>query len=153
MLPHPLLLPFRVIPERLHTAVLARLLNRLLLGQSIAARLPELDGRIVAIDISDAPCRLCFKITQGRLAAASGSQADVCIRGTVQDFWMLASRREDPDTLFFERRLSIEGDTETGLHVKNLLDALEFDVKTHVEATLNEVFNSTLGRLRGRLQS
>ena len=34
-------------------------------------------------------------------------------------------RQEDPDTLFFHRRLSIEGDTELGLLVKNLLDRIE----------------------------
>jgi predicted lipid carrier protein YhbT len=32
----------------------------------------------------------------------------------------------DPDTLFFSRRLTIEGDTELGLLLKNRLDALEF---------------------------
>ena len=37
----------------------------------------------------------------------------------------MATRRVDPDTLFFERRLSIDGDTETGLRLKNLLDAVE----------------------------
>jgi predicted lipid carrier protein YhbT len=37
---------------------------------------------------------------------------------------LLATRRVDPDTLFFERRLLIEGDTETGLRLKNVLDAI-----------------------------
>ena len=36
----------------------------------------------------------------------------------------------------FNRRLSIEGDTETGLYVKNLLDSLEFDWEAHVRAVL-----------------
>jgi predicted lipid carrier protein YhbT len=36
----------------------------------------------------------------------------------------LALRREDPDTLFFSRRLVLEGDTELGLVVKNALDAM-----------------------------
>ena len=33
--------------------------------------------------------------------------------------------REDPDTLFFSRRLVSEGDIELGLIVKNLLDAID----------------------------
>jgi predicted lipid carrier protein YhbT len=37
------------------------------------------------------------------------------------------SRQEDPDTLFFQRRLTIEGDTELGLEVKNILDALDHE--------------------------
>jgi len=37
----------------------------------------------------------------------------------------MATRRTDPDTPFFERRLAIEGDTETGLKLENLPDASE----------------------------
>jgi predicted lipid carrier protein YhbT len=37
-------------------------------------------------------------------------------------------RHKNPDTLFFNRRLSMEGDTELGLVVKNTLDALELPV-------------------------
>ena len=44
-----------------------------------------------------------------------------------RDFLLLLARREDPDTLFFSRRLVSEGDTELGLIVKNLLDALDPD--------------------------
>jgi len=40
-------------------------------------------------------------------------------------FLALALRREDPDTLFFSRRLVLEGDTELGLALKNALDALD----------------------------
>jgi len=35
-------------------------------------------------------------------------------------------REEDPDTLFFKRKLQIEGDTELGLITKNLLDSVEW---------------------------
>lgn len=35
--------------------------------------------------------------------------------------------RKDPDMLFFQRRLVVEGDTELGLAVKNLLGAIEPD--------------------------
>jgi predicted lipid carrier protein YhbT len=37
----------------------------------------------------------------------------------------LARREADPDTLFFDRKLSIEGDTELGLLLKNTLDAID----------------------------
>ena len=40
---------------------------------------------------------------------------------------MLATRSEDSDTLFFQRRLSLEGSTELGLQLKNLLDGIEMD--------------------------
>lgn len=146
-LPGPLLLPLRIVPDPVHTAVLSRVLNRLLAGQSLAARLPELDGKVIAIDIIDAPCQLTLRIAGGRVVAAPHATAQVHIRGRLHDFWLLATRREDPDTLFFERRLCIEGDTETGLYLKNLLDSMEFDFKAHVEATFGELFNGTVGRL------
>lgn len=54
--------------------------------------------------------------------------ADLTLSATAHDFLLLAQRRQDPDTLFFSRRLSMEGDTELGLVVKNALDAIELPV-------------------------
>jgi predicted lipid carrier protein YhbT len=45
----------------------------------------------------------------------------------VYDFLVLAGRQEDPDTLVFQRRLVMQGDTELGLQVKNLLDGLDVE--------------------------
>lgn len=58
------------------------------------------------------------------------------IAGRLDDLVALARRDEDPDTLFFQRRLMLEGDTATGLLLKNLLDALDFDVDAHCSAVL-----------------
>jgi predicted lipid carrier protein YhbT len=49
---------------------------------------------------------------------------DVTVRASLPDYLALALRREDPDTLFFSRRLVLEGDTELGLALKNALDAI-----------------------------
>ena len=51
---------------------------------------------------------------------------DLIFRANLSAFLQLAARQEDPDTLFFNRSLSIEGDTELGLVVKNMLDAMEW---------------------------
>ncbi|MDD2341447.1 MAG: SCP2 sterol-binding domain-containing protein, partial [Tolumonas sp.] len=45
----------------------------------------------------------------------------------LNDLILIAGRKEDPDSLFFQRRLRIEGDTELGLEVKNLMDSLDLD--------------------------
>jgi predicted lipid carrier protein YhbT len=50
---------------------------------------------------------------------------DLTIGAAAHDLLLLARREEDPDTLFFSRRLALEGDTELGLLVKNTLDALD----------------------------
>ena len=64
-----------------------------------------------------------FKIS----GAYSKPKTDVSFSTCVNDLILVAGRKEDADTLFFQRRLSIEGDTELGLEVKNLLDNIEFD--------------------------
>jgi predicted lipid carrier protein YhbT len=74
--------------------------------------------------------QLCFCITlqQGKLAACRVKHApDLSITGTLHAFLLLAARREDSDTLFFQRQLRMEGDTELGLEVKNFLDGLDVD--------------------------
>lgn len=143
MLPHPLLLPLRIIPDAVHAELFARAFNHLLRGQPLAARLPEINGKSVCIHIRDAASEIHFRIDRGRLQPAAAGLADVRISGKVEDFWQLATRREDPDTLFFNRRLCIEGDTETGVHVKNLLDALDYDWEAHFRDVLGETLGGT----------
>ena len=41
------------------------------------------------------------------------------------DYAALAAREADPDTLFFNRRLVVEGETELALWVKNTLDTID----------------------------
>ncbi len=64
----------------------------------------------------------------GRFARCFGPPAapDLHFTAQLSAFLQMVSRQEDPDTLFFNRSLSIEGDTELGLRVKNMLDALEW---------------------------
>ncbi|STL79926.1 sterol-binding protein [Escherichia coli] len=49
---------------------------------------------------------------------SQNAQADVSFSADASDLLMIAARKQDPDTLFFQRRLVIEGDTELGLYVK-----------------------------------
>jgi len=136
----PLRIALSIAPERLLTPLIAALLTHLLRGQPLAGRLAMLAGKRISIFISDLPCELRFRITSGGLASGWNEPVehtwDVRIRGLFDDFWRMAARAEDPDTLFFQRRLAIEGDTETGLALKNLLDALEYDWPAHVAAVL-----------------
>ncbi|HEY8554633.1 MAG TPA: SCP2 sterol-binding domain-containing protein [Burkholderiales bacterium] len=128
-------MPLRLLPAELQARAFAAAANHLLRGQPLRERLDELDGRAVAIHVRDAALTLCFGIRGRRLVPARGP-ATVTIRGDLRDFAALAARDEDPDTLFFQRRLCIEGDVETGVHLKNLLDGLEYDWPAHVRAVL-----------------
>ncbi len=81
-------------------------------------------GRRYAIRVKDLGLSLHFTVTQNGFAPDQGVP-ELTISATARDFGLLLTRREDPDTLFFSRRLVSEGDTELGLSVKNLLDAVD----------------------------
>jgi len=145
ILPFTLLL--RTLPDRLHADVIGRICNHLLKGQRIGQQLMELEGKRIALRITDTDNQLMFTIRGGRLEHLPAGGWDVRISGALEDFWRLATREEDPDTLFFNRRLAIEGDTQTGLYIKNMLDALDFDLDAHLEAVLGPRLAGRAGRL------
>lgn len=147
----PLQLPLRILPDTVHAAVIACGFNHLLRGQALALRLGEIEGKSIAIHIRDAGARIHFRIRNRRLHPAAYTEADVTISGNFIDFWQLATRQEDPDTLFFRRRLSIEGETETGVHIKNLLDALEYDWDAHFDAVLSPALAAMAKQLRKKI--
>ena len=63
----------------------------------------------------------------GQLILCHQQQADVTFTANVPELLLVAAGKEDPDTLFFQRKLLIDGDTELGLEVKNLLLGIELD--------------------------
>lgn len=92
--------------------------------------LDMLEGRSLRIHVRDADMRFDYT-WRGRTfqAAQHGAgEPDLTIGANAWDFYQMIQRREDPDTLFFSRRLVMEGDTELGLMVKNTLDAIDMAV-------------------------
>ena len=99
-------------------------------------RLRELENRTVTIQITDIPWEMHFLIRDRYIMQGEAAESDVVISGKLAGFIDLLGGEEDPDALFFQRRLNMEGDTETGVHVKNLLDSLEYDWDAHFDAVL-----------------
>jgi len=129
-----------------------RLFNHGMRGQNFGAALAPLEGKRVRIRLTDAPLQLNLCIAAGRLKVASAHETPhVTVRGRLADFVRLASRTEDPDTLFFQRRLSLEGETETGLAIKNALDALDWNWRRHCEAIVPPRAAQALRALSARL--
>jgi predicted lipid carrier protein YhbT len=125
-LPRPFSLPLGLIPGRVHSRALAVALNRLFDAPLREGELDFLAGCRLRIHISDLRLTLDLTLRDGRLAGAETAMPpDLSITGSVHAFLLLATRQEDTDTLFFQRRLRTEGDTELGLALKNFLDALE----------------------------
>lgn len=125
-LPGYLLRPLGILPGGMTQQGFALLCNQAFATALAAGEFAFLEGRVLCVDVRDAGIVLRLG-AQGRRLVVPGAQrqADVRIGGAAYDFLLLLSRREDPDTLFFQRRLRIEGDTELGLQVKNFLDAWE----------------------------
>lgn len=94
-----------------------------------ADTLEMLEGRKLRILARDVGVGFDFMWRQGRFVPQR-SEGDVAltIAASAHDFLMMAQRKEDPDTLFFSRRLTMEGDTELGLLVKNTLDGIDLSV-------------------------
>lgn len=149
-LPNPcraLAAPLRWLPQPVHGAALALALNRLLARQVADGELDFLHGRVFCLEITDLGIRyrLCLG-GRGFAAAPHADADDLVFSGALDTFLQLATGREDADTLFFQRRLRIQGDTVTGLRLKNFIDALG-------EPPLPPVLRRTLERfaeLQGR---
>jgi predicted lipid carrier protein YhbT len=146
----PLSLLLRGLPDSVHSELLSRLFNHLLRGQYMVDQLHDLDGKRLAIRIKDTRNELLFRIQGNQIKrqpkTSTPQSWDVRISGNLNDFWQLASRSEDPDTLFFHRRLAIEGETEAGLYLKNLLDGMDFDLQLHLEAVLGKRVGAHAGK-------
>lgn len=113
------------VPGPVQRSVLQRVVNRVFAEQIADGAFDILEGRWLRLEVKD--LGLSWRLTRvpSGLMLLDGGPADIVISGNWREFLLLASRQEDPDTLFFRRRLMIEGDTELGLAIKNLLDSLD----------------------------
>jgi predicted lipid carrier protein YhbT len=136
------------------------------LNLALAKHLPQdvrqaLEGKKFRIKVTDAKLTFVYQWRDDGFAPLHlHAHADLTISASAHDFLLLAQRKEDPDTLFFSRRLVMDGDTELGLLVKNTMDAIDgplFDVKTLAPAqifnTLKEAAKKTIGKKPARKHS
>lgn len=113
------------LPIEPPSLVLAAVLNRVLLPRLDADSRAALAARTVELHVSDFGLRFQLVLRHGGFAlAARGGEVALRISAPAASFWRLATGEEDADTLFFERALVMEGDTEYGLLLKNTLDAI-----------------------------
>lgn len=125
-IPQPLSAVFSLLPQYPHSLIFSRAIN-LALGDKLHDEVwHPLQGKHVCIRVRDASIAFHFTLgNNGLIPRKAVSEPDLTISASAQDFVLLALRKEDPDTLFFSRRLVMEGDTELGLLVKNTLDGME----------------------------
>lgn len=142
MFPAPLSLPLKILPSFVHNKVLVSTLNRMFSSELHEGELDFLQEKIIQISIEDAGIEYRFTLENNKLVAAKKNcSPDLVLQGTVYNYLLLASRQEDTDTLFFSRRLHMQGDTELGLYVKNFLDGMDMDshkIPAYLESVLQK---------------
>ena len=118
----------RKLPQWPHALALVGGLNAALKLKLLAADdLEALTDKVFQIQVRDTGGTARFTYRNGlfRPLFRSEGEADLSFSANLSAYLQLLNRQEDPDTLFFKRELEITGDTELGLLVKNMLDAIE----------------------------
>ena len=118
--------PVAWVPMPVKAKAIASAMNAMFATPLEEGELGFLAQRVVNVFVTDADLRFSVRLDKGKLCAGTETpDADLTIEGTVYTFLLLATRKEDADTLFFRRQLRTSGDTELGLYIKNFLDGLE----------------------------
>ena len=112
------------LPPRL---VLVQALNHMLRRGLLPADMNQFAGRHFQLDVLDLGISIRFSADTQRFTAENYPGApDLRLAANSADYLRMILREEDPDTLFFNRKLQIEGDTALGLATKNLLDCVDW---------------------------
>jgi predicted lipid carrier protein YhbT len=128
-LPAPLAGMLARLPAYPGSWLFARALNTVLAPQLPVDVRAALEGRSLRLRVLDARVGFDFRWQRGGFVPSRPVESpDLSIGACAHDLLRLARREEDPDTLFFSRRLALEGDTELGLLFKNTLDAFDASV-------------------------
>jgi predicted lipid carrier protein YhbT len=117
------------LAQRPHGVAICTALNGALAARWLQRDdLAVFDGKVFSVVVEDLGATALFTYERDRFRSVSyrHGAADVTFRAALGTYCKLLARQEDPDTLFFKRELAIEGDTELGLAVKNMLDAIEW---------------------------
>lgn len=121
-------IPAQLTPKPVQNKILLEALQQVFHEALEDGDFEFLEGKWLEVSIQDLDLHWWISFEDEKLVVAdTKQQADVSFSGNLNDLVLIAGRKQDPDTLFFQRRLVIEGDTELGLEVKNLMDSVDLD--------------------------
>ena len=125
-LPAPLRAAASRLPRFPASLAFAAALNLTLRRKFPPDVLERLEGHTFVIVVDDAGIELLLHVRGRRFVpVAQAAEPLLRFRAVAWDYAALVAREADPDTLFFNRRLVVEGDTEVALLVKNTLDTID----------------------------
>ena len=124
--PQPLGKLLAALPQFPHSMLMSILSTLFVRDPFAPGDAERIRGKVVCLNVHDAGVRVKLRIERGGYAPCHDrTEPDVTVSAGAREFLLLALRKDDPDTLFFDRRLCVEGDTDLGLIVKNALDRVE----------------------------
>ncbi|MFT4764140.1 MAG: putative lipid carrier protein YhbT [Oleispira sp.] len=127
----------KIMPTKIENYFVLHQVKRLSQPFMDEGEIDFLDGKIVEVEIRDLSAKWYFtKIGQQLVmldidkakVLTVEPEADVVFSASVDALVLMASQKVDPDTLFFNRKLKITGDTELGLEIKNLFDQFDLEL-------------------------
>ena len=117
------------LPQWPHSLALVTALNAALKLKLLPeSELGALEDKLFRVSVLDTGGVAHYTFRNGlfRPVFSPQREPDLAFAAHLSAYLQLLARQEDPDTLFFNRELEITGDTELGLIVKNMLDAVEW---------------------------
>ncbi|MBL0710870.1 MAG: SCP2 sterol-binding domain-containing protein [Colwellia sp.] len=148
----------RLLPFKAQRAILLPALSSVFCEALEDGDFEFLQGKWLKIAITDLELTWWLSFDKNKLVMASNDEMtmhniteEVSFSATGDNLMLIAGRKQDPDTLFFQRRLKIEGDTELGLEVKNLIDSIDIDQLPSTIHSLVEYSASFLQTTRDEL--
>lgn len=112
------------VPRYPATLLFCEGLNRRILPHLDRERLRLLWDRPIRVIVSDIAWQFDFTLAPFGFRPNLGAAPRVTFTAPLAVYLALIAQEEDSDTLFFQRRLRVSGDTALGLLIKNTLDAL-----------------------------
>ena len=116
-------------PDKLNFLATQALINNAFAEQISEGDFDFLQDRLLQIEILDAGLYIGLSFQQNKIICNHFSDqhklSDVTLSIETTHAIQLIQQEIDPDTLFFQRKLKINGDTELAHHVKNTIDTLD----------------------------
>lgn len=142
MIPPWFSLPLRFLPQPFTAVSLGVVLNLFFQRHvELRERMRELSGKVFRFRVEDLDQEFFMVVEESGevlIHTYSDDEPHVEMAGESTAFIALLLQMEDPDSLFFSRRLKLSGETDTGLRFKNILDNVEIDWRQELAALVGE---------------
>jgi predicted lipid carrier protein YhbT len=146
MLKSLLLSPLKIIPQPATAVSLGVVLNIFFSRYpDLKKQLSDLSGKIFEFaveDLEESYYMMVDDLGGVTIHTYCDNISHVTMSGSTSAFLSLLFQTTDPDSLFFSRALNLSGETDTGLHFKNILN----NVDINWEQELTTLFGSVVGK-------